>query len=154
MLSPPLMFNYVTNSAELDVLPPIEGFHGDTGMMRWNYAFFMFDSCKHQDVASQFMNWWLVNSKPLHEKGGVTSIPIRKSFWDTKLLRDSRSRFVLDEWLPIGKIITAPCPHLLPTTGKLEGPSFMPVFMQDLLNLEPVDASLQKVHDAMAELEA
>jgi multiple sugar transport system substrate-binding protein len=153
MINEPAVWNTLSNGDVCYIVPPLTGFHGDKGTILWYSALWLYQSCANKPKALEFMNWWLSHQSEMWSKGGTTPLPVRKSFYhDTSVLRDSRTKLVVDQYLPVGKILSAPCSHALPTLNKVEGQNFLPTLAQDLLGLQPIDASLSKVQTALAGL--
>lgn len=154
-ITEPALFNSLPNGADIDIASPYEGFHGDKGTLLWYLAMWQYRTSEDKPGATEFMNWWLGNEQPLWSRGGTTQLPVRPAFYDEiRSLQDPRYRKVLDEWVPVGKIMSAPCEYALPTLNQVEGQAFMPTLVQDVLSLKPIDESLQTAQDALSQLRA
>jgi multiple sugar transport system substrate-binding protein len=151
----PGLFSALPNGDEIDVTSPLTGPHGDKGTILWESAMWLYESAKNKKAAIDFMNWWLANEQPLWTKGGTTQLPVRKSFYQQiKSFEDPRYQKVIKEWVPVGKILSAPCDHALPTLNQVEGQAFLPTLAQNILQLKPIQPALQTAQDALGKLKA
>lgn len=151
----PGLFSALPNGDDIDVTSPLTGPHGDKGTILWETAMWLYESAKNKQAATDFMTWWLGNEQPLWTDGGTTQLPVRKSFYtQIKSFEDPRYQKVIDEWMPVGKILSAPCDHALPTLNQVEGQAFLPTLAQNILSLKPIDASLKTAQDALGKLKA
>jgi multiple sugar transport system substrate-binding protein len=152
-ITEPALFNSLPNGKDIEIASPLEGYHGDKGTILWYSAMWLYESSKNKQQAADFLNWWLAHEQPLWAKGGTTQLPVRKTFYDqVETLQDPRYTKILDEWVPVGKLLSSPCDHALPTLNQVEGQAFLPTLVQDVLSLKPIDESLQKAQDALTRL--
>jgi multiple sugar transport system substrate-binding protein len=140
----------------VDVLPPPTGFHGDKGTIVWYGPMMLYRSVgSDQDKALTFMNWWLDHQYEMWSNGEISTLPARRSFYEkVPALQDPRVRRVRDQWVPVGKTLSAPCDHALESLNKVEGQGFMQTLVQDILTLRPIDAALNKANAALREAAA
>ncbi len=148
------LFNSLSNGKDLDVLPAIEGFHGDRGTVVWWLPIWLYESAKNNPAAIDFLNWWLANQQPMFSRGGSLAFPVRPDFAaQVPLMRDPRTEIVFDSLVPTGRQFSSPCETgVLDILDKIEGQEFLPTLMTDLLQLKPLEESFQKAQDALVAL--
>lgn len=153
MIEEPRVYESMPDIADAtQMLSPPEGFHGDKGTIIWHSPVWLYNSAPNKPAATEFIEWWLANQKPLWSEGQTTSLPARKSFYDIPELKDPRIKQVLNEWVPIGKLDSAPAPHPVPSLNAFEGQAFMQTLCQEIIGLKPAQQALETANAALEEV--
>ena len=153
MIEEPRVYESMPSIAKsTQMLSPPEGFHGDQGTIIWHSPVWLYNSAPNKPATTEFIEWWLANQKPLWAEGQTTSLPARKSFYDIPQLKDPRIKQVLNEWVPIGKLDSAPAPHPVPSLNAFEGQAFMQTLCQEIIGLKPAQQALETANAALEEV--
>jgi multiple sugar transport system substrate-binding protein len=153
MIEEPRVYEAMPDIADnTQMLSPPEGFHGDKGTIIWHSPVWLYESCQDKPAATSFIEWWLENQQPLWSEGQVSSLPARKSFYNTPKLKDPRVKQALNEYVPVGKLDSYPAPHPLPSLNAFEGQAFMQTLCQEIIGLKPAEDALNTANAALEEV--
>jgi multiple sugar transport system substrate-binding protein len=142
---PGLMDRAGDQAANIAVLPPIEGLHGDTGTIRWVNNIMMYNQCEHVEEAKTFLKWWSQNQLPLWTEGNNGNLPVRISFTQDPYITENETRsYVFENYIPIGKTTGYAATGIFPALNELEGEGVMHTLVQDLLQGNDFQASIDK----------
>src|SRR5215469_753033 len=135
-------------SDKVGVLKPLIGPHGDQGTIFCVNNIMLYKQGKHPDEAKIFLEWWSEHEKDLWTKGHVTQLPVRKSFAaDPYFQNNAETKFILDNYVPVGKTTAALSTEIFPKLNEIEGEGVMQTFMQNLLQGKDVNASVKQASD-------
>lgn len=128
---------------QIGIIPPIEGFHGDKGTLRWVSNLMIYKSTKHPDETKTFLKWWSENNKPLWTEGHTGQMPARTSYsTDDYFQNDPLLKLILDEYVPIGLPTGARYPSAFPQLNEIEGEGVMNTLIQEILmGKDPIEAA-------------
>ena len=134
------------------ILPPLQGPHGDTGTIRWVNNIMMYEQCEHPEETKTFLKWWSQNELPLWTEGNNGNLPVRLSFAENDYFQaDPVRSYVLENYIPIGKTTGYPVQGIFPALNELEGEGVMQTLVQDLLQGNDFQSTIDK---AQARLES
>lgn len=138
----------------VQILPPMEGFHGDTGTIFWVNNIMMYEQTEHPEEAEIFLKWWSENSLALWTEGNCRQIPARQSFVEAAVAGDEYYGQIVETYLPIGKTTgTAYEGGIFPELSEIEGEGVMQTLTQQLFQgVEPGKAVAQadaRLHEIM-----
>jgi multiple sugar transport system substrate-binding protein len=140
------------NSALLP-LSLLKGPHGDQGTLHWLVPIMVYTQSKHQAEATTFVAYWLDQMPTiLAPQLGTGLLPIQKSVAADKDFQAATLQTVFSNWLPTAKYTSALDPTMFPELGAVEGANVLTTFIQDLLSLKDLDATLQTAQDGLAQV--
>ena len=156
IISNPNYYAGFDNEAEIQVLPPLTGYHGDRGALTWSGPIRMFEASTRKDQTAHFMGWWVNNMSSLFGDGRAAVLPSTLSLYsEVDTLSGPRMSVIVDEYFPVGRTLAAPYEGgLLPYLNQVEGAQALPTLAQDVLSLRPVDDALAACEDALGEIVA
>lgn len=139
-------------AANIGVVPPLAGMHGDKGTIFWVNNLMVYEQTKHPEETKTFLKWWSKNQLPLWTKGQSGQLPTRASIAaDDYFTKDEARSFVLENYVPVGKTTATNAAGIFPALNDLEGEGAMQAFAQELWQGKPVD---QVVDTAEARLKS
>jgi multiple sugar transport system substrate-binding protein len=87
---------------------------------------------------------------PLWTEGHVTQIPVRQSIADDEYFADKENiRFIIENWVPVGKSTGAQADGIFPVLNEVEGEGVLQTLAQDLLQGQPVQDAMQKANERL-----
>ncbi|MBV9488606.1 MAG: sugar ABC transporter substrate-binding protein [Verrucomicrobia bacterium] len=129
---------------KIGMLKPLAGPHGDQGTIFWVNNIMLYKQGKHPAETKEFLEWWSEHQKDLWTKGHVTQLPVRKSFAaDPYFQGNAETRFILENYVPIGKTTATHAAEIFPKLNEVEGEGVMQTLMQKLLQGQDVTASVK-----------
>lgn len=129
---------------QIGILPPLESPHGDVGTISWVNNIMMYEQSDNKDAARTFLRWWSDNNSALWTEGNVTQLPVRQSVADLPFFtEDERLKYILDEWIPIGKTTGDPVEGIFPVLNEVEGEGVMQTLGQDILQGKDVMEAME-----------
>jgi multiple sugar transport system substrate-binding protein len=139
-------------AANIGVVPPLAGMHGDKGTIFWVNNIMVYEQTKHPEETKTFLKWWSKNQLPLWTKGNSGQLPTRTSIAaDDYFKKDEARAYVLDNYVPVGKTTATSAAGIFPALNDLEGEGAMQAFAQELWQGKPID---QVVDTAEARLKS
>jgi multiple sugar transport system substrate-binding protein len=126
-------------AANIGVVPPLAGMHGDKGTIFWVNNIMVYEQTKHPEETKTFLKWWSKNQLPLWTKGNSGQLPTRSSIAaDDYFKKDEARAFVLEQYVPVGKTTATSAAGIFPALNDLEGEGAMQAFAQELWQGKPV----------------
>ena len=137
-------------SDNIGVLKPLIGPHGDEGTIFWVNNIMLYKQGKHPAEAKVFLEWWSEREKDLWTKGHNAQLPVRKSFAaDSYFQGNAETRFILDNYLPVGKTTATHATEIFPKLNEVEGEGMMQTLMQNILQGRDVGASVKEASERL-----
>ncbi|WP_244669947.1 sugar ABC transporter substrate-binding protein [Kaistia sp. 32K] len=126
-------------AANIGVVPPLAGMHGDKGTIFWVNNIMVYEQTKHPEETKTFLKWWSKNQLPLWTKGNSGQLPARASIAaDDYFKKDDARAYVLEHYVPVGKTTATNAAGIFPALNDLEGEGAMQAFAQQLWQGKPV----------------
>ncbi|WEK50814.1 MAG: sugar ABC transporter substrate-binding protein [Candidatus Kaistia colombiensis] len=126
-------------AANIGVVPPLAGMHGDKGTIFWVNNIMVYEQTKHPEQTKTFLKWWSKNQLPLWTKGNSGQLPTRSSIAaDDYFKKDAARAYVLEHYVPVGKTTATNAAGIFPALNDLEGEGAMQAFAQELWQGKPV----------------
>lgn len=126
-------------AANIGVVPPLAGMHGDKGTIFWVNNIMVYEQTKHPEETKTFLKWWSKNQLPLWTKGHSGQLPARSSIAaDDYFKKDEAGAFVLENYVPVGKTTATNAAGIFPALNDLEGEGAMQAFAQELWQGKPI----------------
>jgi len=126
-------------AANIGVVPPLAGMHGDKGTIFWVNNIMVYEQTKHPEETKTFLKWWSKNQLPLWTKGHSGQLPARSSIAaDDYFKTDEAGAFVLENYVPVGKTTATNAAGIFPALNDLEGEGAMQAFAQELWQGKPI----------------
>ena len=142
--SPGIIGNAGAAAAQIGVLPPLAGPHGDKGTVYWVNNIMAYQQTRHPAQVMTFIDWWSQHEKPLWTAGHTRSLPVRKSIAaDPYFTNNAELSTVIAEYVPIGKTIAAASPGVFPALNDVEGEGTFQTLVQQLWQGKPVKEIMQ-----------
>jgi multiple sugar transport system substrate-binding protein len=133
---------------KIGVLKPLIGPHGDRGTIYWVNNIMLYKQGKHPEETKIFLEWWSEHQKDLWTKGHAALLPARKSFAaDPYFQNNAETKFILDNYVPVGKTMAAQSTEIFPKLNEIEGDGVMQTLTQNLLQARDVTASVKQASD-------
>jgi multiple sugar transport system substrate-binding protein len=139
-------------AADIGIVPPLEGFHGDQGTIFWVNNIMMYEQTQHPEEAKTFLKWWSQNQLPLWTEGNTTQMPARSSFVEEAVGDRENYRYIVENYLPVGKTTGYAAEGIFPQLSEIEGEGVMQTLIQQLWQGRPLtdilsqaDARLQEI---------
>src|SRR6202012_4613168 len=109
-------------AAQIGIVPPLTGAHGDKGTTFWVNNIMVYQQTKHPDEVKTFLVWWSHNEKPLWTSGGSRQLPVRRSIeGDPCFSGNAELSEVIREYVPVGKTTATVAPGIFPALNDVEG---------------------------------
>jgi multiple sugar transport system substrate-binding protein len=144
------LFNEQLNDPNVVALPLLTGPHGDKFSLGWPGGLSIFSQTKHPAEAKVFLDWWVRHDDALWTEGNSQVFPARKS--TIAALTDPNAKILSDSYYPFVRFDSALAPGTFPQLNKIETSGDVVAWVQDILNLKPIDeanAKLQKAYTAI-----
>ncbi len=139
--------------ANIGILPPLAGPHGDKGTIAWTNSIMVYQQTKHYAETKTFLTWWSRNQKPLWTEGHAGPMPARKSFAADPYFKDSALRsFIIANYLPVGKTTGANAAGIFPVLNAIEGDGVVQSLTQEILQGKDVGPALAKAETKLKEI--
>ncbi len=139
-------------SDDIAVLPPMQGPHGDTGTIFWVNNIMMYKQTKNPEAAETFMRWWSQNELPLWTEGHTGQIPARQSFLKDAVAGDDRYKYIVDNYIPIGKTTATAYKGIFPALSEVEGEGVLQTLTQQIFQGVPVKDALPQAESRIQEI--
>lgn len=138
-------------AANMGIVPPIEGPHGDKGTFSSVNNIMAYTQTEHPEETLAFMEWWSENALPLWTEGGAGQLPVRASIAQNSYFQDDPNiSYIIENYLPIGRPLSAQAPGTFPQLNAVDGDGFLLSLMQSIWQGQPVE---QNAANAQAHLE-
>ncbi len=125
--------------ADIGIVPPMTGPHGDKGTIFWVNNIMVYQQTKHPDEVKTFLEWWSKNEKPLWTKGNSGQLPVRKSIASDPYFADNAALSeIIKDYVPIGKTTGYEAKGIFPALNDLEGEGTFQAFAQQLWQGKPI----------------
>jgi len=125
--------------AQIGMLPPIAGPHGDKGTIYWVNNVMVYKQTKHPKEALAFLKWWSLNQAPLWKEGHMGSIPARLSFQkDDYFQKNAGLKYAIENYIPVAKPMSAPVGGTFPELNAIDGDGFLASLSQKIWQGAPV----------------
>jgi multiple sugar transport system substrate-binding protein len=135
---------------QIGVMEPLSSPSGEQGTVSWVNNIMLYEQSEFKDQAMEFLAWRLDNLLPLWTEGHVTQIPVRQSIADDEYFADKENiRFIIENWVPVGKSTGAQAEGIFPVLNEVEGEGVLQTLAQDLLQGQPVQDAMQKANERL-----
>lgn len=154
--SPGLELQAGADAANIGVLPPLAGAHGDKGTLGWVNNIMVYKQTKNPEAVKTFLKWWSKNQKPLFLAGKVTMVPARVSLSDDAAVKNRAPSFsaATDAYLPVVKGTGTPLAGIFPKLNEVEGDGFLQNLSQRITQKRPLPAALDEADKQFKDLMA
>lgn len=149
ILNNPGMWNrFPELDEQIGIMSPLESPQGQTGTISWVNNIMMYEQSENKDAVQTFLRWWSDNNGALWTEGNVTQLPVRQSVADLPFFtEDERLKYILDEWIPIGRTTGDPVEGIFPALNEVEGEGVMQTLGQDILQGKDVIESMETANE-------
>jgi len=143
-------------AAELEVVSPLAGPHGDKGALYFPNSIMMYTNTPDQKMSEDFLTYYYQNMAPLWKEHTGIGLPPLKSIAETpEFQEDANAVKIINEWQPIASTWGAPgSSSLFLGVTKVDGTPAMDAFTQSIYSgqAKAKDAleTLQKALEATA----
>lgn len=138
------------NKAQIGVLAPLKGPHGDLGAIAWVNNIMIYQQTKYPDQTEAFLNWWSHNEKVLWTAGHAGPLPARQSFSADPYFRDNPIRsFIFANYLLIAKTTGSNAPGMFPQLNTIEGDGALQALTQEILQGKDLAPALARAEDKL-----
>lgn len=139
-------------AADIGIVPPLSGPHGDQGTIYWINNIMMYEQTENPEEAKVFLKWWSQNQLPLWTEGNTTQMPARQSFVEAAVGDSENHRYIVDNYLPVGKTTGYSAEGIFPALSEIEGEGVMQTLIQQLWQgrsladiLPPAEERIQEI---------
>lgn len=139
-------------AADIGIVPPLTGPHGDQGTIFWVNNIMMYEQTENPEEAKTFLKWWSQNQLPLWTEGHTTQMPARQSFVEAAVGDRENYRYIVENYLPVGKTTGYAAEGIFPQLSELEGEGVMQTLIQQLWQGRPLDDILTQAETRMQEI--
>jgi multiple sugar transport system substrate-binding protein len=134
-------------------LPSLKGPHGDQGTLHWLVPLMVYTQSKHLAESKQFISYWMDQMPTLlGPKLGAGLLPVQKTVAADADFQAATFQTVYTNWLPTAKYTSSLDPTMFPELGAVEGSSVLTTFVQDLIALKDLDATMQKAQSGLEQV--
>ncbi len=138
---------------QIGVMQPLTSPSGEQGTVSWVNNIMLYEQSESKEQAMEFLAWRLDNLLPLWTEGHVTQIPVRQSIADDDYFADKENiRFIIENWVPVGKSTGAQAEGIFPVLNEVEGEGVLQTLAQDLLQGQPVQDAMQKANERLVSI--
>jgi multiple sugar transport system substrate-binding protein len=142
-------------AANIGIVPPLKGPHGDQGTVAWVNNTMIYKQTKHPAEALAFLHWWSNNQLPLFTDGHAGVLPARLSYQkDPAVSGNEQVKAVLDLYLPVAKTMAAATSGSFPQLNEIDGDGFLMSMVQQIWQGVPAAQAAQPAQDHLAEIMA
>lgn len=140
---------------KIGIVPPLSGPHGDKGTFSSVNNIMAYNQTEHPEETLDFMEWWSENSLPLWTEGGAGQLPVRHSIASDPYFQDDpQTAYVIENYLPIGRPLSAQAPGTFPQLNAVDGDGFLLSLIQMIWQGRPVEGNAAKAQAHLEELMA
>lgn len=139
-------------AADIGIVPPLEGFHGDQGTIFWVNNIMMYEQTQHPEEAKTFLKWWSQNQLPLWTEGNTTQMPARSSFVDDAVGDRENYRYIVENYLPVGKTTGYAAEGIFPELSEIEGEGVMQTLIQQLWQGRDLEEIMAQAESRMQDI--
>ena len=125
-------------AADIGIVPPLTGPNGDQGTIYWINNIMMYEQTEHPEEAKTFLKWWSQNQLPLWTEGNTTQMPARQSFVEAAVGDSANHRYIVENYLPVGKTTGYSAEGIFPALSEIEGEGVMQTLIQQLWQGRPL----------------
>ena len=138
---------------QIGVMEPLTSTSGEQGTVSWVNNIMLYEQSEDKEQAMEFLAWRLDNLLPLWTEGHVTQIPVRQSIADDDYFADKENiRFIIENWVPVGKSTGALAEGIFPVLNEVEGEGVLQTLAQDLLQGQAVQDAMQKANERLVSI--
>ena len=102
--TPGLIDGAAAQKANIGIVPPMAGPHGDKGTIFWVNNIMVYQQTKHPEEVKTFLKWWSKNQKALWTQGTCGQLPVRKSIAaDPYFSNNAALAQIISQYVPLGK---------------------------------------------------
>ena len=131
---------------QIGLASPMEGPHGDKGTISWVNNIMVYTQAENPAETLEFLGWYSENMAPLFTQGHTNQFPVRASIAvDPYFQEDPQATQILEEWIPVGRSMSARTSGIFPAQNELEGEGVLQTLLQDLLQGMGATDALEKV---------
>jgi len=135
--------------ANLQLLAPYIGPHGDKGTLYWVNNGLVFSKSANSAGGKAWLQWLVLNNGPLFWQGLARQAPTRKSDAANPYFANDVSRTIVQDWIPVGKTMASLDNELFPQLATLEGGTILPTLLNSVLQGDDPKQSLQTAQTAI-----
>lgn len=138
-------------AANIGVVPPLAGPHGDKGTVAFVNNTMVYKQTKHPAEALTFLKWWSEHQLPAFTEGHAGVMPVRNSFLADPFYTDvPQMKDVIDLYIPVGKSMASAATGTFPQLNEIDGDGFLMSMIQQIWQGVP---AAEAVAPAQAHLE-
>lgn len=117
---------------DIGIVPPLVSPNGTQGTIFWVNNIMMYDQTEHPEEAEVFLKWWSQNQLPLWTEGNTSQLPARQSFVEEAIGGNENYRYIVENYLPLGKTTGYRAEGIFPELSEIEGEGVMQTMIQQL----------------------
>jgi multiple sugar transport system substrate-binding protein len=138
---------------KVGVVPPLTSTSGEKGTIGWINNIMVYKQTEHPEETLKFLRWWSENQKVLWTEGKAGGIPARVSFQqDPYFTENDQVSFVIKNYLPIVKPMSATAGGTFPQLNEIDGDGFMMSLVQKLWQGQPAGEVVTPAQDHLQEI--
>ncbi len=138
---------------KIGVLPPMASSSGEKGTINWVNNIMIYKQSKHPEEAMTFLRWWSDHQLVLWSEGKAGGIPARASFQkDPFFVENEQVKFVIENYLPIAKPMSASKGGTFPQLNEVDGDGFLMSLVQKIWQGQPAQEAVQAAQDHLQEI--
>ena len=138
------------NKAQIGVLAPLKGMHGDQGTIAWVNNVMIYQQTKYPEQTKVFLKWWSKNQKSLWTAGHAGPLPARQSFATDPYFKENPNRaFIFSNYLPIAKTTGSNAAGMFPQLNTIEGDGVLQALTQEILQGKDLAPALARAEDKL-----
>lgn len=139
--------------ANVGVVPPLAGPHGDKGTYGSVNNTMIYKETKHPSEALAFLSWWSDHQLKLFTEGQAAVLPARLSqLTDPAFAKSAQVKQVIEQYVPVGKSIAAQAEGTFPQLNEIDGDGFLMSMVQKIWQGAPVAEAVQPAQDHLVEI--
>ncbi len=135
--------------ANVQLLSPYAGPHGDKGTLYWVNNGLVFGKAPNPAGGKAWLEWLVLNNGPLFWQGLARQAPTRKSDATNPYFANDVARKIVQEWIPAGKTMATHDTELFPQLATLESSTVLPNLLNAILQGEDPTQALQTAQAAI-----
>lgn len=126
-------------AAQIGVLSPLAGPHGDVGTISWVNNVMVYKQTEHPAETLAFLQWWSENASPLWTEGHAGGLPARTAIAADPYFQDNAGiKFVIDNYLPVAKTMSELVGGTFPALNEVDGDGFLMSLVQSIWQGQPL----------------
>ncbi len=132
--NPALIASASAPKADLEVLAPLKGPHGDYGTFIGPGNIMVYKQSQYIPQTMDFLKWWSKNQLPLWTQGHAGLLPVRSSLLNAPYFQnDPVQKFTIEKVVPVGRTLAAAATGTFPLLNEIDGDGFLATLTQKIL---------------------